>query len=176
MAGLLPTTSKVPTRVVSTVSSLYCGRSEKETLAHILGACPHGELLRNSRHHKIRSLLASALRGKNYQIEEEVHEAMSSCQCALQESHKQGSSCGPKGKIRELNLVTMVAKELDYLDLSTYPRMFGDVRGQQVKSTRFWGDSRGVSLDDSWGKLWVGVMAIRDGITNNPVWEGRGLL
>ncbi|KAJ4449012.1 hypothetical protein ANN_00406 [Periplaneta americana] len=48
-------------------------RSEKETLAHILGACPHGELLRDSRHHKIRSLLASALRGKNYQVEEEVH-------------------------------------------------------------------------------------------------------
>ncbi|KAJ4443683.1 hypothetical protein ANN_05358 [Periplaneta americana] len=36
-------------------------------------SCPHGELLRNSRHHKIRSLLASALRGKNYQVEEEVH-------------------------------------------------------------------------------------------------------
>ncbi|KAJ4445478.1 hypothetical protein ANN_07286 [Periplaneta americana] len=50
----------------------YC-RSEKETLAHILGACLHGELLRNSRHHKIRSLLASALRRKNYQVEEEVH-------------------------------------------------------------------------------------------------------
>ncbi|KAJ4439404.1 hypothetical protein ANN_07528 [Periplaneta americana] len=48
-------------------------RSEKETLAHILGACPHGELLRNSCHHKIRSLLASALRGKNYQVEEEVY-------------------------------------------------------------------------------------------------------
>ncbi|KAJ4434545.1 hypothetical protein ANN_23107 [Periplaneta americana] len=47
--------------------------SEKETLAHILGACPHGELLRNSSHHKIRSLLASALRGKDYQVEEEVH-------------------------------------------------------------------------------------------------------
>ncbi|KAJ4450236.1 hypothetical protein ANN_01655 [Periplaneta americana] len=49
-------------------------RSEKETLAHILGACPHGEQLRNSRHHKIRSLLPSALRGKDYQVEEEVHE------------------------------------------------------------------------------------------------------
>ncbi|KAJ4452293.1 hypothetical protein ANN_03813 [Periplaneta americana] len=48
-------------------------RSEKETLAHILGACPLGELLRNSRHHKIRSLLASALRGKDYQVEEDVH-------------------------------------------------------------------------------------------------------
>ncbi|KAJ4429892.1 hypothetical protein ANN_22096 [Periplaneta americana] len=48
-------------------------RSEKETLAHILGACPHGELLRNSRHHQIRSLLESALPGKDYQVEEEVH-------------------------------------------------------------------------------------------------------
>ncbi|KAJ4431780.1 hypothetical protein ANN_20385 [Periplaneta americana] len=37
----------------------------------------------------------------------------------------------------ELNQVTMVAKELDHLDLSTFPRMFrGDVRGRQVKSAR----------------------------------------
>ncbi|KAJ4444507.1 hypothetical protein ANN_06300 [Periplaneta americana] len=56
----------------------------------------------------------------------------------LQESHKQGSSCGPKEKsLEELNLATVVAKELDDLDLSTFPRMFGgDVRGWQVKSAR----------------------------------------
>ncbi|KAJ4435034.1 hypothetical protein ANN_23607 [Periplaneta americana] len=41
----------------------------------ILGACSHVELLRNSRHYKIRSLLASVLRGKDYQVEEEIHVA-----------------------------------------------------------------------------------------------------
>ncbi|KAJ4443178.1 hypothetical protein ANN_04828 [Periplaneta americana] len=56
----------------------------------------------------------------------------------IQECHKQGSSCGPKGKHQEeLNLATVVAKELDHLDLSTFPRMFdGDVRGRQVKNVR----------------------------------------
>ncbi|KAJ4441934.1 hypothetical protein ANN_11797 [Periplaneta americana] len=56
----------------------------------------------------------------------------------LQESHKQGYSCGPKGKSREeLNLATVVANELDHLDLFTFPRIFGgDVRGRQVESAR----------------------------------------
>ncbi|KAJ4451451.1 hypothetical protein ANN_02913 [Periplaneta americana] len=54
------------------------------------------------------------------------------------ECHKQGSPTGPKGESREqLNLATVVAKELDHLDLSTFPRMFGGgVRGRQVKSAR----------------------------------------
>ncbi|KAJ4444694.1 hypothetical protein ANN_06491 [Periplaneta americana] len=42
----------------------------------------------------------------------------------------------PKEKV-ELNLATVVAKELDHLDLSTFSRMFGgDVRGWKVKSER----------------------------------------
>ncbi|KAJ4445862.1 hypothetical protein ANN_12547 [Periplaneta americana] len=83
MAGLCEGGNEPPESLKSIIRALpgrsqngthcrHC-RSEKETLAHILGACPHGELLRNSRHHKIRSLLASALRGKDYQVEEEVH-------------------------------------------------------------------------------------------------------
>ncbi|KAJ4451943.1 hypothetical protein ANN_03426 [Periplaneta americana] len=41
----------------------------------------------------------------------------------------------PKEKVEELNLATVVAKDLDNLDLSTFPRMFGgDVRGRQMKS------------------------------------------
>ncbi|KAJ4439673.1 hypothetical protein ANN_07801 [Periplaneta americana] len=43
-----------------------CDR-EVETLAHVLGACPHGELLRNTRHHTVRSIIATALRNKGYQ-------------------------------------------------------------------------------------------------------------
>ncbi|KAJ4447613.1 hypothetical protein ANN_09620 [Periplaneta americana] len=49
-----------------------CDR-EVETLAHVLGACPHGELLRNTRHHTVRSILATALRNKGYSVYEEVH-------------------------------------------------------------------------------------------------------
>ncbi|KAJ4435554.1 hypothetical protein ANN_18170 [Periplaneta americana] len=48
----------------------YSSRGENVTRERIVA---RNELLRNSRHHNIRSLLASALRGKNYQVEEEVH-------------------------------------------------------------------------------------------------------
>ena len=47
--------------------------SETETLAHVLGSCPHGELLRNSRHHRIRSRIASSLAEKNWEVHEEIH-------------------------------------------------------------------------------------------------------
>ncbi|KAJ4426549.1 hypothetical protein ANN_27363 [Periplaneta americana] len=49
----------------------YC--NEIETLAHVLGSCQHGELLRNSRHHNIRKLIAQALRNKSFKVHEEVH-------------------------------------------------------------------------------------------------------
>ncbi|KAJ4426340.1 hypothetical protein ANN_27154 [Periplaneta americana] len=50
-----------------------CDR-EVETLAHVLGACPHGELLRNTRHHTVRSIIATALRNKGYSVYEESSE------------------------------------------------------------------------------------------------------
>ncbi|KAJ4438546.1 hypothetical protein ANN_14493 [Periplaneta americana] len=49
----------------------YC--NEIETLAHVLGSCQHGELLRNSRHHNIRKLIAQALRKRSFEVHEEVH-------------------------------------------------------------------------------------------------------
>ncbi|KAJ4445780.1 hypothetical protein ANN_12465 [Periplaneta americana] len=52
-------------------SEKYC--NEIETLAHVLGSCQHGELLRNSRHHNIRKLIAQALRNKSFEVHEEVH-------------------------------------------------------------------------------------------------------
>ncbi|KAJ4452186.1 hypothetical protein ANN_03704 [Periplaneta americana] len=52
-------------------NSTYC--NEIETLAHVLGSCQHGELLRNSRHHNIRKLIAQALRNKSFEVHEEVH-------------------------------------------------------------------------------------------------------
>ncbi|KAJ4434300.1 hypothetical protein ANN_22852 [Periplaneta americana] len=55
--------------------SNLCRRCDRkvETLTHVLGACPHGELLRNTRHHAVRSIIATALRNKGYSVYEEVH-------------------------------------------------------------------------------------------------------
>ncbi|KAJ9583579.1 hypothetical protein L9F63_022075 [Diploptera punctata] len=38
-------------------------RREHETLAHVLGACPFGESLRNIRHHTIRNMMAEEVHG-----------------------------------------------------------------------------------------------------------------
>ncbi|KAJ4430348.1 hypothetical protein ANN_22564 [Periplaneta americana] len=46
---------------------------EPETLAHVLGSCPHSEVLRNSRHHRIHSMIAEQFRSINFQVFEEVH-------------------------------------------------------------------------------------------------------
>ncbi|KAJ4442530.1 hypothetical protein ANN_04117 [Periplaneta americana] len=53
----------------------HCRRchSEVETLAHVLGSCPFGETLHNSRHHKIRSVIATCLKSSGYTTYEEVH-------------------------------------------------------------------------------------------------------
>ncbi|KAJ4439340.1 hypothetical protein ANN_07462 [Periplaneta americana] len=47
--------------------------NEVETLAHVLGSCPHGEGLRNARHHQVRSIIAIALKDAYYNTFEEVH-------------------------------------------------------------------------------------------------------
>ncbi|KAJ4449022.1 hypothetical protein ANN_00416, partial [Periplaneta americana] len=47
--------------------------NEVETLAHVLGSCPHGEALRNARHHQVRSIIATALKHADYNTFEEVH-------------------------------------------------------------------------------------------------------
>ncbi|KAJ4429566.1 hypothetical protein ANN_21735 [Periplaneta americana] len=47
--------------------------SEVETLGHVLGYCPKGELLRNNRHHKVRSSIATTLRKAKWEVYEEVH-------------------------------------------------------------------------------------------------------
>lgn len=46
---------------------------EFETLGHILGKCPKGELLRNNRHHTFRSLIACSLRDKRWNVDEEIY-------------------------------------------------------------------------------------------------------
>ena len=52
--------------------------NEIEVLSHVLGSCPHGETLRNARHHKIRSSIAKALRDSGFKVYEEVH-GLSTC-------------------------------------------------------------------------------------------------
>ncbi|KAJ4441445.1 hypothetical protein ANN_11300 [Periplaneta americana] len=47
--------------------------NEVETLAHVLGFCPHGEALRSARHHQVRSIIATALKDADYNTFEEVH-------------------------------------------------------------------------------------------------------
>ncbi|KAJ4444040.1 hypothetical protein ANN_05829 [Periplaneta americana] len=47
--------------------------SEYETLPHVLGSCPQGEVLRIKRHNTIRSMIPDALRSKNLDVHEEVH-------------------------------------------------------------------------------------------------------
>ncbi|KAJ4428860.1 hypothetical protein ANN_25853 [Periplaneta americana] len=48
------------------------GCPETETLAHFQGQCNRGLLLRNARHHHVRSLIATAIRKKSWTVEEEV--------------------------------------------------------------------------------------------------------
>ncbi|KAJ4447443.1 hypothetical protein ANN_09450 [Periplaneta americana] len=50
----------------------YC-HNEVETLAHVLGSCPHGESLQNARHHQVQSIIATALKDADYNTFEEVH-------------------------------------------------------------------------------------------------------
>jgi hypothetical protein len=54
----------------------HCSDTENyvsETLAHVLGQCPFSDLLRNTRHHSIRKIIADEFRKQNkYEVFEEV--------------------------------------------------------------------------------------------------------
>ncbi|KAJ4427554.1 hypothetical protein ANN_25202 [Periplaneta americana] len=67
--GNVSAVRSVPDRSSGSNLCRRCDR-EVETLAHVLGVCPHGELLRNTRHHTVRSVIATALR---YKVYEEVY-------------------------------------------------------------------------------------------------------
>ncbi|KAJ4443105.1 hypothetical protein ANN_04755 [Periplaneta americana] len=68
--GSLKATSPIPE--ITTQDNLHC-HNEVESLAHVLGSCPHGEALRNARHHQVRSIIATALKDADYNTFEEVH-------------------------------------------------------------------------------------------------------
>lgn len=61
----------VPGRSGDNTLCRRCGR-EHETLAHVLGSCPFGDVLRNGRHHTIRHMIANELRSKGLKVYEEV--------------------------------------------------------------------------------------------------------
>ncbi|KAJ4441230.1 hypothetical protein ANN_11081 [Periplaneta americana] len=60
-------------RTLSTTRCRHPDCSELETLGHVLGQCPKGELLIKARHHRVRHALATSLKTLNWEIHEEVH-------------------------------------------------------------------------------------------------------
>ncbi|KAJ4448407.1 hypothetical protein ANN_10423 [Periplaneta americana] len=60
-------------KTLTTTRCRYPDCSELETLGHVLGQCPKGELLINARHHRVRHALATSLKTLNWEIHEEVH-------------------------------------------------------------------------------------------------------
>ena len=62
----------VPGRSTNTIKVRFPDCNEVETLGHVLGFCPKGELLR-TRHHRVRSTIASSLRDTGMKVYEEVH-------------------------------------------------------------------------------------------------------
>ena len=67
----------IPGRSKDGTQCRHCSCTEKfdrETLPHVLGFCPFGELLRNHRHHLVRTTIADALRAKGkFDVYEEVN-------------------------------------------------------------------------------------------------------
>ena len=63
----------IPGRSFNTTRCRFPDCNETETLGHVLGSCPKGELLINARHHKVRSTLALSLKSSGWETHEEVH-------------------------------------------------------------------------------------------------------
>ncbi|KAJ4450916.1 hypothetical protein ANN_02350 [Periplaneta americana] len=71
MTAMVAPVRSLPGRSTGTTHCRHC--SEYETLPHVLGSCPQGEVLRIKRHNTIRSMIADALRSKNLDVHEEFH-------------------------------------------------------------------------------------------------------
>ena len=57
----------------STTRCRHLDCNETETLGYVLGFCRKAELLRNNRHHRARSAIATVLKQRGWEIYEEVH-------------------------------------------------------------------------------------------------------
>ncbi|KAJ4427634.1 hypothetical protein ANN_25282 [Periplaneta americana] len=73
MSSNISAVRAIPGRTLSTTRCRHPDCSELETLGHVLGQCPKGELLINARHHRVRHALATSLKTLNWEIHEEVH-------------------------------------------------------------------------------------------------------
>ncbi|KAJ4441804.1 hypothetical protein ANN_11662 [Periplaneta americana] len=73
MSSNISAVRAIPGRTLSTTRCRHPDCSELETLGHVLGQCPKGELLINARHHRVRHALAISLKTLNWEIHEEVH-------------------------------------------------------------------------------------------------------
>ncbi|KAI5699120.1 hypothetical protein M8J75_016523 [Diaphorina citri] len=62
----------IPGRNTGTTLCRQPGCAEKETLSHVLGSCHKNELLRNTRHHTVRSSIANELRHLGWTVDEEI--------------------------------------------------------------------------------------------------------
>ncbi|KAL1447566.1 hypothetical protein WDU94_010893 [Cyamophila willieti] len=62
----------VPGRNTGITLCRQLGCTEKETLPHVLGSCKKNELLRNTRHHTVRSSIAEELRRLGWTVDEEL--------------------------------------------------------------------------------------------------------
>ena len=72
MVGNIAAVRAIPGRSIDNIHCWHCPYKE-ESLAHILGSCPHGERIRNSQHNKIRAAIAEALKNTIFTVYEEVH-------------------------------------------------------------------------------------------------------
>lgn len=62
----------IPGRTTGTTLCRHSGCTEIETLPHVLGSCRKSELLRNTRHHTVRSTIASEMRHLGWNVDEEI--------------------------------------------------------------------------------------------------------
>jgi len=72
MIGNVAPVRGIPGRSKAKYQCRHCS-TETETIAHVLGSCPHGSLLRNTRHHTIRSIIAKELQKVGMENREEIH-------------------------------------------------------------------------------------------------------
>lgn len=72
MSANVAAVRSVPGRNTGVTLCRHIGCQETETLPHVLGFCSKTELLRNVRHHKIRSTIASRMREHGWTVDEEV--------------------------------------------------------------------------------------------------------
>lgn len=75
MIGAVAPVRVLPGRSRDGTRCRHCSTTENyvaETLPHVLGSCPFGEKLRNTRHNSIRNFVAESLEAKGYVVFQEV--------------------------------------------------------------------------------------------------------